>query len=203
MPSTRSKKARARRSREADILSDIEYMDVTLGSGEYNHIERDIDQMTGFSNIFNRDDNEEGHSMRGNSSQDNEIRNMPENRNNPHLSKKLHMLSGEINIRISQEINKLSNEFPNRKCNNFCDFSKIIIPQVQGLVETILISQLEIVQSSSRRPQTTIDEENNVDVNNLHNRCSRSRQNMIEPEDESPYNMYQLFKLVRQISQNP
>ena len=39
-----------------------------LGSDEYNQIERDIDQMTGFSNMLNRDDNEEGHSMSGNSS---------------------------------------------------------------------------------------------------------------------------------------
>ena len=80
MPSTRSKKAKARRSREADIMSGKENMDVMLGTGEYNQIERDIDQMTGFSNMLNRDENEEGHSLRGNSSQDYEIRNMPETR---------------------------------------------------------------------------------------------------------------------------
>ena len=103
MPSTRSKKAKARRSREADIMSDIENMDVMLASGKYNQIERDIDQMTGFSNMLNRDDIEEGHSMRGNSSQDNEIRNMPEYRNIPGLTRDLDMLSGEINLGISQE----------------------------------------------------------------------------------------------------
>ena len=103
MPPTRSKKAKARRSREADIMSDIENMDVMLASGEYNQIERDIDQMTGFSNMLNRDDIEEGHSMRGNSSQDNEIRNMPEYRNIPGLTRDLDMLSGEINLGISQE----------------------------------------------------------------------------------------------------
>ena len=65
MTSTRSKKAKARRSREADIMSDIENMDVMLG--EYNQIERDIDQMTGFSNMVNRDENGEGHSLRGKS----------------------------------------------------------------------------------------------------------------------------------------
>ena len=51
MPLTRSKKAKTRRSREVDILSDIENMDVMLGSGEYNQIETDIDQMTGFFNV--------------------------------------------------------------------------------------------------------------------------------------------------------
>ena len=137
MSSTRSKKARARRSREADILSDIEYMDVTLGSGEYNHIERDIDQMTGFSNIFNRDDNEEGHSMRGNTSQENEIRNKPENRNKPHLSRELHMLSG-INLRISQEINSLFNGMNSQIEKAISSaISERTVPHVQGLVETI------------------------------------------------------------------
>ena len=96
MSSTRSKKAKAIRSREADILSDIENIDVMLGSGEYHQIERYIDQMTGFCNILERDDSEEGHLMIGNSSQDNEIRNMPENRNNPNLSRDLDMFSGEI-----------------------------------------------------------------------------------------------------------
>ena len=61
MPSTRSKKANARRSREADIMLDIENMDVLLGIGEYNQIERDIDHMTGFSYMSNRDENEKGH----------------------------------------------------------------------------------------------------------------------------------------------
>ena len=55
MPSTRSKKARARRSREADIMSDIENMDILLGNDQYNQIERDLEQMTNFSNDFGRD----------------------------------------------------------------------------------------------------------------------------------------------------
>ena len=38
-------------------MSDIENMDVMLGTGEYNQIERDIDQITGFSIMLNRDEN--------------------------------------------------------------------------------------------------------------------------------------------------
>ena len=58
-------------------MLDIKNMDVMFGTGEYKKIKRDIDQLTGFSNMLNRDENEEGHSLRGNSLQDNEIRNMP------------------------------------------------------------------------------------------------------------------------------
>ena len=53
-------------------------MDVMLGSGEYNQMERDIYQMTGVCNMLNRDDNEEGQPTRGSSSQDNDIRNKSE-----------------------------------------------------------------------------------------------------------------------------
>ena len=42
MPSTRRQKAKARKSREMDILSDIENMDVMLGNGDSNPIEKDL-----------------------------------------------------------------------------------------------------------------------------------------------------------------
>ena len=146
MPSTRSKKAKARRSTEADIMSDIENMDDMLGSGEYNQIEKDIDQMTGFSKMLNGDDNEEGYSMRGNASLDNEIRKMPENRNDPSLARDLDMLSGERNLRISQEINSLLNGMNSQRENAISStISERIIPQILGVVEAILSKHLESV----------------------------------------------------------
>ena len=42
MPSTRRQKAKARKSREMDMLSDIENMDVMLGNGNDNPIEREL-----------------------------------------------------------------------------------------------------------------------------------------------------------------
>ena len=44
MPSTRRRKAKARKSREMDMprLSDIENMDVMLGNGSNNPIEREL-----------------------------------------------------------------------------------------------------------------------------------------------------------------
>ena len=42
MPSTRRQKAKARKSREMDILSDIENMDVMLGNGDTNPREREL-----------------------------------------------------------------------------------------------------------------------------------------------------------------
>ena len=42
MPSTRRQKAKARKSREMDMMSDIDNLDVMLGSGNENSIEREL-----------------------------------------------------------------------------------------------------------------------------------------------------------------
>ena len=74
------------------------------GTGEYNQIERDIDQMTGFSKMLNRDEIELRHSLRSNSSQDNGIRKMPEIRNDPTFARDLEMFTGVINLKIFQKL---------------------------------------------------------------------------------------------------
>ena len=58
--------------------------------------------------------------------------------------------------------------------------SERIIPQVQGLVETIINRQLESVPLMSRRHQNMESDERNVDENNLQKRNSRPRQNLKE-----------------------
>ena len=42
MPSTRKQKAKARKSRELDMMSDSENLDVMLGSGNNNPTEREL-----------------------------------------------------------------------------------------------------------------------------------------------------------------
>ena len=73
--------------------------------------------------------------------------------------------------------------------------SERIIPQMQDVVEAILNRQLEGVSSMSRRPQNISNSERNVEEINMQNRNSRSRTNLTEPENESPYTSYiQLLK---------
>ena len=43
MPTTRKQKSKVRKSREADILSDIENMDILLG---FNHFEKEEGELT-------------------------------------------------------------------------------------------------------------------------------------------------------------
>ena len=42
MPSTRRQKAKARKSREVDMMSDMKNLDVMLGSGSNNPIDREL-----------------------------------------------------------------------------------------------------------------------------------------------------------------
>ena len=90
-------------------MLELENMGVMLRSVEYNAIEREIDQMTGFSNMLGRDDNEGTGSVRGNSCQENEIKNMPINRDNLDFSRNIKTLTGEKTLRISQKITSLLN----------------------------------------------------------------------------------------------
>ena len=67
--------------------------------------------------------------------------------------------------------------------------SERIIPQMQGVVVAIISRQLESVSPLSRRPQNMEGDERSVDENNIQNRNFCSRQNVMEPEVESPYSV--------------
>ena len=88
MPSTRRQKAKARRSREADIMSDVENLDFLLGNPRLteNRTDSDITSEGSF-----------GHTGETNS-QEIEIRTSSENANE---------LRNEMNLRISQEMDGL------------------------------------------------------------------------------------------------
>ena len=52
MPSTRRQKAKARKSREMDMMSDFENMDIMIGNGESNPIEREIASLIEESSVL-------------------------------------------------------------------------------------------------------------------------------------------------------
>ena len=103
MPSTRRQKAKARKSRELDMLSDYGNMDIMLGDGNSNSIERELDSLI---NAPDRQQDFQSFPNRENSSQENEIRDI-DNRNEPigegRLIESINTLSGEMNARMSRE----------------------------------------------------------------------------------------------------
>ena len=112
--------------------------------------------------------------MRGNSSQDNEIRNMPENRHDQNFARDLEMVTGEINLRISQEIGSLINVMNSQiEIAISSAISERIIPQMQGVVEAVLNRQLGSVSTMPRRPQNVNDDERDVGENDIHTEAKR------------------------------
>ena len=73
MPSTRKQKAKARKSRELDMLSDYGNMDVMLGDGNSKSIERKLDSL---NSVPKRRQDFQSFPNRENSSQDIDIRNI-------------------------------------------------------------------------------------------------------------------------------
>ena len=72
MHSTKRQKAEARRSREMDILSDYENLDVMLGDENINSIEREL--ASTINGSASRNDTDAFSHLRGLSSQENGIR---------------------------------------------------------------------------------------------------------------------------------
>ena len=159
-----------------------------LGNGEYNPPKRKIDEMTGSSNLLDREENSDFASMRGNFSQENEIRNISENRSNISFSRDRNTLTGDINLRMSQEIGSLLNgENSQIQSAISAAISERIIPQMQDFVEAVLARQLESVPTMSSRPHNSENDIRSLNENNMTNRNFHSRQNLMEPDDESPY----------------
>ena len=95
MPSTRRQKAKARKSRELDMLSDYGHLDVMLGKRNSNSIERELDSLI---NVPERQQDFRSFPKREKSSLENEIRTI-DSGNEPvresRLKESINMLSNE------------------------------------------------------------------------------------------------------------
>ena len=104
MPNTRRQKAKARRSSEADILSDMENTDVLLGIPDLAENRFDFDSMSEWSHGQNE------RQSRKTNSQEIENRKYPGNSNHNNISvESANNLRDEMNFRILQEMNGLMN----------------------------------------------------------------------------------------------
>ena len=142
MPSTRKQKAKARKSRELDMLSDYGNMDVMLGEGNSNSIERELDSLI---NVPERQQDFQSFPNRENSSQENEIRDI-DSRNEPvresRLVESINMLSGEMNARMSREMKAMMDLMQSQISRPISSaISERIIPEIQNMAENLPLSQ--------------------------------------------------------------
>ena len=132
MPSTRRQKARARKSRELEMLSDYATMDIMLGNGSSNSIERPLDSLIVGPE---RQQDLQFFPSRENSSQENEIV-VISTRNEPvrvgRLIESINMLSGEVNARMSRKKKTMIDLMQTQisRANNSA-ISERIIPAIQ------------------------------------------------------------------------
>ena len=95
-------------TREMDLLSDFENMDVILADGNSNPIEREL--VNPINASTSRNDTEASSTNRGNSSQENEIRDFSvenEFHRRDKFAESMETFSNEMNTRHSQEMDSL------------------------------------------------------------------------------------------------
>ena len=142
MPSTREQKAKARKSRELDMLSDYGIMDVMLRERNSSSIERELDSLI---NVPERQQDFQSFPNRENSSQENEIRvinGRNESVRESRLIESINMLSGGMNARMSREMETMMDLMHAQSSRAISSaISERIITEIQNMVENLPLSQ--------------------------------------------------------------
>ena len=133
MPSTRRQKAKARKSREMDMLSDIENMDVMLGNGGSNPIERELTDAIEQSSVQG--------DVESNEHLGNQYTSFAYENNLPRqddIRQSLETFSNEFNLRLSQEMDSMMSMMHsqmNRAISNA--IAERVIPEIQNIVSSM------------------------------------------------------------------
>ena len=133
MPSTRRQKAKARKSREMDLLSDIENMDVMLGNGGSNSIERELTDAIEQSSVQG--------DVESNEHLGNQYTSFAYENNLPRqddIRQSLETFSNEFNLRLSQEMDSMMSMMHsqiNRAISNA--IAERVIPEIQNIVSSM------------------------------------------------------------------
>ena len=144
MPSTRRQKARARNSREMDMMSDVDNLDVMLGNGGENPIERVL--ADAIEQSFVQGDYEANEYQRNNYSfvQENE----PLRQNE--VSQSLETFTNEFNLRLSQETDSMMSMVHNQINRAISTaISERVIPEIQNIVSSMSFSGNKDTEAST------------------------------------------------------
>ena len=133
MPSTRRQKAKAKKSREMDLMSDIDNLDVMLGSRDKNPIEKELPDAIKQSSV--QGDYETNEFQRTN------YRNLVQENEPPgqnEVRRSFETFSNEFNLRLSQEMDSMLSMVHNqinRAINTA--ISERVIPEIQNIVSSM------------------------------------------------------------------
>ena len=133
MPSTRRQEAKARKSREMDILSDIENMDVMLGNEDSSPIERKLADAIEQSSV--QGDIESNMLSRDQYASFTYENNLPSQSD---VRQSFETFSNEFNLRLSQEMDSmmsLMHSQINRSVNTA--IAEKVFPEIQNIVSSM------------------------------------------------------------------
>ena len=155
MPSTRRQKAKAKKSREMDMMSDFDNLDVMIGNENYNTIERELTYI--FEGSANHYYAESNSPPRGNSSQEDEFRVFDRENAFPRRDRfieSMEILHNEINLRLSQEMDSMMSMMHsqiNRALSSA--IAERILPEIQIMVSSIFSRNRDSESGSSSNNQ--------------------------------------------------
>ena len=169
------------------MLSDYGNMDVMLGDGNSNSIERDLDSLI---NVPDGRRDYRSFPNRENSSQENEIRDI-NNQNEPVREERLigsiNTLSGEMNARMSREMETMMDFMQNQISRAInCAISERIIPEIQNMVENLPLNQHGVEPSTSFNENGTGNMWKNTNEK-ITKKDSRSACDLRDHTDFTPY----------------
>ena len=151
MPSTRKQKAKARKSREMDMMSDFENADVMVGNGNSNPVERKVSDMIG--NKGNDQDIESNLQSSRHETHENEFGHYAHENVIPwqdRVQETLEIFTSEFNMRLSQEMDSmmsLMHSQINRAISTA--ITERVIPEIQNIVSSISSSGNRDTEASS------------------------------------------------------
>ena len=188
-PSTSKQKAKARKSREMDMMSDFEKMDVMIAKENTNPIERELSNM--IENVVNDQDIESIPQSSRYETHENKFGHYAHENAIPRQDKvqeTLETFTSELNIRISQEMDSmmsLMHSQINRAISTAT--TERVIPEIQNTVSSISSSGNRDTQASLSPNRKENAEMNNGLRNKILKKDSRSTGDLRTPRDSCPY----------------
>ena len=149
MPSTRRQKAKSRKSRQMIMMSDMDNLDVMLGNGDSNHIERELADAIEQSSV--QGDIETNMHQRvefrdficeNDSFRQNDVR------------QSFETFSNEFNLRLSQDMDSMMSMMHNQIHRAFSTaIAERVIPEIQNIVSSMSSSGNRDTEASKHVPQ--------------------------------------------------
>ena len=133
MPSTRRQKAKARKSREMDMMSDFENLDVMLGNSNNNPIERELAEAIDQSSAHGDADT---HTYLENEYRDYQHENDVLRQNE--IRHSFETFSNEFNLRLSQEMDSMMSMMHNQINRAVTTaINERVIPEIQNIANSM------------------------------------------------------------------